>query len=178
MRKLIYPLTILLLISLLLPLPGDIEKDTAPLPLPGDIYEKGTAPLLTVSIEVPELVVSPESAVSSEPDSDSQAIELRNPTFREVRDFILGDTTSRNSFVLYAYECRHFTTTVNNNAEAEGLRCAFVLLCFEQGQHSVIAFETTDRGLVYIEPQTDAAIHPEVGGYYQGREITEILIAW
>jgi len=159
MRKLI----LLLLISLLLPLPGDIEKDTAP--------------LLTVSIEVPGLVM-PASAVSSEPDSDSQAIELKNPSFQELRDFILGDTTSRNSFVLYEYECRHFTTTVNNNAEAEGLRCAFVLLCFEQGQHSVIAFETTDRGLVYIEPQTDAAIHPEVGGQYQGREITEILIAW
>lgn len=167
MRKLIYPLTILLLISLLLPLPGDI-------------YEKGTAPLLTVSIEVPGLIIpaSPGDAVSSETDSDSQAIELRNPSFQEVRDFILRDPTSRNSFVLYEYECRHFTTTVNNNAEAEGLRCGFVLLCFDQGQHSVIAFETTDRGLVYIEPQTDAAINPEVGGQYQGREIREILIAW
>jgi len=163
MRKLIFLLATLLLVL-----------------LPGDICEKDAAPLLTVSMEVPGLIMPafPGSAVSSEPDSDSLAVELRNPSFQELRDFILGDTTSRNSFVLYAYECRHFTTTVNNNAEAEGLRCAFVLLCFEQGQHSVIAFETTDRGLVYIEPQTDAAIHPEVGGQYQGREIREILIAW
>jgi len=149
-------------------------------PLPGDICEKDAAPLLTVSMEVPGLIMAgyPGDTGSSEPDSDSQVTDPENPTFEEVRDFILGDTTSRNGFVLYEYECRHFTTTVNNNAEAAGLRCAFVLLCFDQGQHSVIAFETTDRGLVYIEPQTDAAIHPEVGGYYQGREIKEILIAW
>ena len=110
--------------------------------------------------------------------SGSQVIELKNPTFQELRDFILEDPISRNKFVLNQYECRHFATEVNNNAEAEGLRCALVLLCFERGQHSVVAFDTTDRGLVYIEPQTDVAIHPEVGGKYQEKEIKEILIAW
>ena len=108
----------------------------------------------------------------------SQAIELKNPTFQELRNFILRDPTSRNQFALNQYECRHFATEVNNNAEAEGLRCAFVLLCYDRGQHSVVVFDTTDRGLVYIEPQTDAAIHPEVGGKYQEKEIKEILIAW
>ena len=110
--------------------------------------------------------------------SSSQTITLKNPTFQELRDFILTDPTSRNEFVLNQYECRHFATDVNNNADAEGLRCAFVLLCYDRGQHAVVAFDTTDRGLVYIEPQTDAAIHPEVGGKYQGKEIIEILIAW
>ena len=120
-----------------------------------------------------------ESFVSSESEgASSQAIVLKNPTFRELRDFILRDPTSRNEFVLNKYECRHFATEVCNNAEAEGLRCAFVLLGFERGQHAVVAFDTTDRGLVYIETQTDARIHPEVGGKYQGKEIKEILIAW
>ncbi len=76
------------------------------------------------------------------------------------------------------YECRHFATEVDNNAEAAGLRCGFVLLCYENYQHAVVAFETTDRGMVYIEPQTDVAIEVEVGGMYQGEEIEEILIAW
>jgi len=160
MRKLIFFLALLLL-----------------LPLTGDAYDKGTDSLQTVSIQVTESAVptSVENAASNEPDLGSPT---RTPTFQEVREFILRDPTSRNEFVLYQYECRHFATVVNNNAEAEGLRCAFVLLCFDRGQHSVIAFETTDRGLVYIEPQTDAAIHPEVGSQYQGREIKEILIAW
>jgi hypothetical protein len=119
------------------------------------------------------------SAISSEgAGSTSQAIELKNPTFQELKDFILRDPTNLNKFVLNQYECRHYATEVDNNAEAEGLRCAFVLLCYDRGQHAVVAFDTTDRGLVYIEPQTDARIYPEVGGEYQEREIIEILIAW
>ena len=115
---------------------------------------------------------------TGENSSTSQEVVLKNPTFKELRDFILRDPTNRNEFVLNQYECRHFATEVNNNAEANDLRCAFVLLCYDRGQHAVVAFNTTDRGLVYIEPQTDAAIHPEVGGSYQGKEIKEILIAW
>jgi len=114
----------------------------------------------------------------SENNSTSQEVVLKNPTFKELRDFILKDLTNRNKFVLNQYECRHFATEVNNNAEANGLRSAFVLLGYDRGQHAVVTFDTTDRGLVYIEPQTDAAIHPEVGGKYQGKEIKEILIAW
>jgi len=117
-------------------------------------------------------------ALSENVNSSSHEIVLKNPTFEELRDFILRDPTSRNKFVLNQYECRHFATEVCNNAEATGLRCAFVLLCYDRGQHAVVAFDTTDRGLVYIEPQTDAAIHPEVGGEYQGEEIKEVLIAW
>lgn len=134
----------------------------------------------TVRIEVMEPLAVPtwESVISNSVGSTSQAIALKNPTFQELRDFILKDLTSRNEFTLNQYECRHFATEVNNNAEAQGLRCAFVLLCFDRGQHAVIAFDTVDRGLVYIEPQTDAAIHPEVGTKYQGEEIKEILIAW
>lgn len=114
----------------------------------------------------------------SENSSTSQEVVLKNPTFKELRDFILKDSTNRNKFVLNQYECRNFATEVNNNAEAEGIRTAFVLLGYNRGQHAVVAFDTVDKGLVYIEPQTDARIHPEVGGKYQGKEIKEILIAW
>jgi len=148
---------------------------------PACIYDD-TAGRLIVQREVTEPLPTSawaESAASSDSaGSSSQTIVLKNPTFQELKDFILKDPTSRNEFVLNQYECRHFATEVGNNAEAEGLRCAFVLLCFERGQHGVVAFDTTDRGLVYIEPQTDARIHPEVGGKYQAKGIIEILIAW
>jgi len=167
---LIFPLLAILLFSLW----PACAYDTIP---QGTVRTQVTEPLAAPAWSVYATWV--ESAVSSESvGSSSQAIALKNPTFQELRDFILGDPTSRNEFVLNQYECRHFATEVNNNAEAEGLRCAFVLLCFDRGQHAVIAFDTTDRGLVYIEPQTDAAIHPEVGGKYQEKEIKEILIAW
>lgn len=111
-------------------------------------------------------------------DVNLNEVTLRNPSFEELKTFIRADLTSQNEFVLYEYECRHFATEVNNNAEAAGFRCAIVLICYERGQHAVVAFETTDRDLVYIEPQTDAVIRPEVGGSYQGMEIKEILTAW
>jgi len=135
--------------------------------------ESDAVPTQSVYVTPAEATASGESVSSI-----SQAVALKNPTFQEVMDFILRDPTNNNDFALNQYECRHFATDVNNNAEAEGLRCAFVLLCFDQGQHAVVAFDTTDRGLVYIEPQTDTPIQPEVGGYYQGKEIKEILIAW
>ena len=168
--RLIFSLLAILLLSSWLAYNNDIARqETVPI--------KVTEPSAVLTWSV--YGICAESEVSSESvGSSSQATELKNPTFNELRDFILRDPTSRNEFVLNQYECRHFATEVNNNAEAEGLRCAFVLLCFDRGQHAVIAFDTVDRGLVYIEPQTDAAIHPEVGGKYEGKEIKEILIAW
>ena len=146
---------------------------------PAFAYDNDPAPQETIRTEVIELSAPAWSLdTTSDVGSNSQVIELKNPTFQELRDFILRDPTSRNKFVLNQYECRHSATEVNNNAEAEGLRCAFVLLCFDRWQHAVVAFDTTDGGLVYIEPQSDARIHPEVGGKYQGEEIKEILIAW
>ena len=172
-KKLIFPLLAILLLT--------------PWPI-ACAYDSDTAGQETAQIELAEPSAPPtwsgdaagtESAISDDSiDSTSQATALKDPTFQELRDFILRDPTSRNQFVLNQYECRHFATDVNNNAEANGLRCAFVLLGYNRGQHAVVAFDTTDRGLVYIEPQTDARIHPEVGGTYQGREIKEILIAW
>ena len=150
---------------------------------PACVYDNDTARQETVRIELTEPLPTwsacAESAVSSDSEgSSNQTITLKNPTFQELKDFILKDPTNRNEFILNQYECRHFATEVNNNAEAEGLRCAFVLLCYDQGQHAVVAFDTPDRGLVYIEPQTDAVIHPEVDGRYEGKQIKQILIAW
>jgi hypothetical protein len=152
--------------------------------LSGSAYVSSTGPLTdqsirNVVIETPALPAISEN-ISSTNDftSANQTITLKNPTFQEMKDFILNDTTSRKQFVIYQYECRHFATELDNSAEDKGLRCAFVLLCYDEGQHAVVAFDTADRGLVFIEPQTDAAIHPEVGGKYQGKEIKEILIAW
>ena len=121
---------------------------------------------------------SQDASTSENVSSANQTIMLKNPTFQEMKDFILNDPTSRNMFVLNKYECRHFATNVINNAISQRIMCGFVLLCFDQGQHAVVAFNTTDRGLVFIEPQTDAAIEPKVGGTYQGQKINEILIAW
>lgn len=119
-----------------------------------------------------EKVTFNENTVTGEPG-------LRyDPTYAEVIRFLADDPVDSYKFELNRYECRHFATDLNNNAEAAGLRCGFALLCYEKGQHALNAFETIDQGIIYVEPQTDAIVYPKVGGRYQDKEIMEILIAW
>lgn len=167
MKKRLFSLTIVILLLATCIAHADSSGAIRDQTIGAKVTEHWTLPVTSENASSVETVVS-----------DNQVIILKNPTFQEVRDFILNDPISRNTFVLNKYECRHFATDVNNNAEDAGLRCAFVLICYRNGQHAVVAFDTTDRGMIYIEPQTDAAIQPEVGGKYQQQEIMEILISW
>ena len=94
--------------------------------------------------------------------ADGKAIILTNnstaadPTFNELIAFILEDATDRKEYIASgpgAYVCADFAEQVHNNAEAAGIRAAWVSLTFEgtkQG-HALNAFETSDKGLVYID---------------------------
>jgi hypothetical protein len=122
---------------------------------------------------------------------------LRDPTYEEAVDFIEEDETSDNEYNdsdYGVYVCSHFSRDVCNNAEAEGLRCAFVLLAFPEGGHAIVAFDTIDEGLVYFDAITDERARPVVGeryykcievkpGYYylppeQDDTIMDILTIW
>jgi hypothetical protein len=51
-----------------------------------------------------------------------------------------------------AFVCSDFAEAVHNNAEAAGIKAAWVSLTFEGTKegHALDAFETTDKGLIYI----------------------------
>jgi len=122
---------------------------------------------------------------------------LRDPTYKEVLTFLEQDKTDKNEFVedtYGVYVCSHFARDVCNNAEEEGLRCAFVEVRYLDKGHSIIAFNTFDKGLVYFDAQTDERVKPVVGkryyqciepepGYYYERPsfddtIMDILVIW
>ena len=96
---------------------------------------------------------------------------LRDPTYKQAVAFLREDKTDRNKYVedtYGVYVCSHFARDVCNNAEAEGLRCAFVEVRFREEGHAIIAFNTIDEGLVYFEAITDEKVRPVVGKrYYQ-----------
>jgi hypothetical protein len=93
---------------------------------------------------------------------------LRDPTYREAVIFLRMDKTDENEYVEDSYICSHFARDVCNNAEAEGLRCAFVELRYWEEGHAIVAFNTVDEGLVYFEAITDERVRPVVGErYYQ-----------
>jgi len=91
-------------------------------------------------------------------------VELRNPTYKELREFLAGDKTDFNLFIRGEHVCFDFAAELNNSAEANSLRAAYVRIRFEKWGHAVVAFETVDRGLVFIEPQTDRNVEELVVG--------------
>lgn len=122
-------------------------------------------------------------------DSTGHGYTLRDPTYKEAVTFLRGDKTDRNKYVEDTYVCSHFAMDVCNNAEAEGLRCAFVeIRCSDWWWHAMIAFDTIDRGLVYFEPQSDDRVEIIINQSYSRLNdysipsyddtITDILIIW
>ena len=100
--------------------------------------------------------------------ADGEPIELINnssatdPTYATLVGFINQDPTdeaaymdfdSDSSFAFLGRTCGDFAETVHNNAEAAGIRAALVTIQFEAQDvgHALNAFETTDKGLIYID---------------------------
>jgi hypothetical protein len=119
---------------------------------------------------------------------------FRDPTYKEVVTFLRTDKTNLNEYIEDTYVCSHFARDVCNNAEAKGLRCAYISLIYPDGGHAIIAFDTIDEGLIYFESQTDERAKPVIGkryykcvepkpGYYYEKPsfddtIIDILVIW
>ena len=97
----------------------------------------------------------------------SSGYTLQNPTYQEMKTFLAQDPTNVNNYAEDKYVCVDFAAAVNNNAEAKGIRCAVVDIFYPDGYgHTIVAFDTTDRGLIYIEPQFDQEVKLVVGMSY------------
>ncbi len=120
---------------------------------------------------------------------------IKDPTYREMMSFLRADDTDKADYVKGEYECTEFATDLCNSVEEEGIRCAYVTLKFPGGNgHAIVAFNTVDKGLIYIEPQYDDLVRVEIGkyfykcvvpktGYFYEKPdyddtIEEVLIAW
>jgi len=92
---------------------------------------------------------------------------LRDPSYQEMKDFLEQDDTSEQEYLRNEYICVDFAANVKANAAEEGIRCAYVVIEYlGTNGHAIVAFDTTDRGLVYIEPQFDWDVEPEIGRRY------------
>jgi hypothetical protein len=114
---------------------------------------------------------------------------LENPTYQEMKTFLAQDNTSSNTYVEDKFVCVDFAAGVTNNAESQGIRCAVVDIFYPDGYgHTIVAFDTTDRGIIYIEPQFDQEVKLVVGRSYsrinnftappRDDTITRYLVVW
>ena len=85
-------------------------------------------------------------------DNDS----ARDPTWAELLVFLREDKTDKLLYKPGEFECGNFAQQLHDNAEAAGIRAAFVAIHFHDDlPHAVNAFKTVDRGLVYIDVTGD-----------------------
>ena len=76
-------------------------------------------------------------------------------TFEEVQAFLAIDPTDQNNYT-DKYICWNFGCGLIRNAIRNGIEAHLVGLLLDQPpHHAVVAFNTSDMGTVYVEPQTD-----------------------
>ncbi len=78
-------------------------------------------------------------------------------TWMELVQFITDDHTNWNEYDVVDYNCLNYAVDLVENAHQQDLKAWIVLVNFvdEEEGHAFVAFETSDRGIVYIEPQGD-----------------------
>ena len=123
--------------------------------------------------------------------------DLHDPTYNEVVSFIAQDKTDEEEYIEDVFDCEQFSQQVNTNAENIGIRCAYVVIYFNgtDAGHGIVGFNTVDRGMVYVEPQSDEWVENlEVGNdfwtdcivpngnyYYEDAPndtVNELLLFW
>jgi hypothetical protein len=93
--------------------------------------------------------------------SKLKAKSLTNPTLAELKKFLIEDNTDKLEYINNSFVCLDFANTFVKNFMREGYYSCEATLIFDGGEmsHAIVAVNTTDRGLIYVEPQTDQIIY-------------------
>jgi len=96
--------------------------------------------------------------------------ELRDPTYSEMKQFLQEDNTDKNKYVEGNYTCTDYAADLNNNAMHAGYNVAYTYIEYPDGTgHAIDAFQTVDKGLIFIEPQYDEEVQIIIGSSYSER---------
>lgn len=96
---------------------------------------------------------------------EATGYNIRDPTYQEALNFIASDQTDKNQYS-ENYTCENFAADFKNNAFKAGYRCGYVIIDFPDAGHAINCFNTTDKGLIFIEPQCDDIVTLKVGQSY------------
>lgn len=104
---------------------------------------------------------------------------LKNPTWAEMMAFILIDMMSYETpeNLPENYNCVDYSGDMIKRAAGYGYFAQMVYMDYENSNkaHMVVGFNTTDEGLIYVEPQTHEIIELEIGGTYEDKVISKIV---
>jgi hypothetical protein len=120
---------------------------------------------------------------------DQYVIVPKAVKYDEVVAFLKEDKTDENKFVNQYYDCISFTRTVRDSSLNKGIKCGIATFTMSSVQgnnlmgHAINCFETSDKGTVYFDPQTDGQRYGiYVGGTYVlsgvTYKITKVDVIW
>lgn len=107
---------------------------------------------------------------------------IRDPNYQEVLDFIKLDKTdqipSEGSHFIYIISFEGYydhVASFKKNAYEAGYRCFWVYIKFPDASvMELVAFNTTDRGMVFIDPKNDKFVSFSIGKPYWDRNLYDV----
>lgn len=87
--------------------------------------------------------------------------QAHDPSWEELKEFLHQDKTDKYLYT-DSFVCADFAEMLHNNAEEAGIMSAYIFIEFDNTyiDHALNAFNTTDRGLIYIDDTGDAGYYP------------------
>ena len=86
--------------------------------------------------------------------------------YSEVREFLREDGTDQYVYDVGDFNCVEFSLMLSREARRQGIALDVVRLelgRLDEPDHLVVGCRTCDEGYVFIEPQNDVRIYPEIG---------------
>ena len=92
---------------------------------------------------------------------------IRDPSYNEMINFLSLDQTNNKTYDIRNYNCYDYSKDICDHAFEEGYRCGFVYIELSGAfAHAIVCFNTTDRGVIFIEPQSDEEVVLKIGEHY------------
>lgn len=103
-------------------------------------------------------------------------MDSQNQTYEQVIDFVRSDDTDKIQSGI-GFNCVDATFRMWRNATWKGITAyPIVIQYYEPLGHMIIVFPTKDRGDIFIEPQNDWQVRPQVAQNYDGRKVRGLYV--
>lgn len=154
-----------------------------------NMIEESSAQVIVEEVDGSDTsIVHPHQSSCYESTANGSWVTLVNtrnstdPTYKELIEFIKSDRTDEIEYDYNNFVCADFAQTVHNNAEKAGIKAAWVSIEFEDREygHACNAFNTTDKGMVFVDctgpdpykpGNWDSVVKIEIGKEYRPREL-------
>jgi len=78
--------------------------------------------------------------------------DAKDVSYNELLKFLMEDQTDKLEYVEGVFSCPDFAEILQHNAEKKGINCGWVYVnVMEVTDHSLNAFMTTDKGLIFVD---------------------------